>query len=153
MGEAEGARAVRVPSGGARGRGPDATDGGELGGRYAHPGLQERDGVEPLLMGGAQEAQDGAVGESAVPGAVSAPDLAGNHGGADGLLGPPVGCVHARVVQEGEQSVSFVPQVLDKLAVLLDGGIPGEQAVGASLDAAADDAEAVVRELVAAVAE
>lgn len=99
--------------------------------RRSGEGGEVVDGVDAVLVGGAQHAGDAALGGGAVPGAVAAPGLAVHHRGPDGLLAPPVRGVHCRVGQEAEQGVGFVGEVVDELAAFVVGlGLGGEQVWG-----------------------
>ena len=69
----------------------------------------------------------------ALLGAVAAADLAGDDGGADDLLGAPVGGVHGGVAQEGEQRRPFGAEVPGEALDGGDGSRPDElsgEAVG-----------------------
>ena len=97
----------RLPSGGRRqgeGFGHDRFGGAE------HRGEQGA-GVELALAGGAHDAGQDLPGVGSAPGAVAAADLAGDHRGADGVFGPPVGGVEGRVAQEEEHGLEFAGQV------------------------------------------
>ena len=87
--------------------------------RFGHDGFggaqhrgDQRARVEMALAGGAHDTGQHLLGVRPAPGAVAAADLAGDHRGADGLLGPPVGGVDRRVAQEEEHRREFVGQVL-----------------------------------------
>jgi hypothetical protein len=90
---------------------------------------EQLDRVAALLGGGAQHAGEDLPGVSAGPGTVAAPGLAGDHGGADGLLGAPVGGLHAGHPQEGEQVLALGGQVVEESAVGRVAGGPGHQLV------------------------
>ena len=64
------------------------------------------------MAGGTHDAGQHLLGVGPPPGAVAAAHLAGDHRGADGLLGPPVGGFDRRVAQEEEHRREFVGQVL-----------------------------------------
>ena len=69
------------------------------------------DRVEVVLAGSAHDAGEHLPGVGTLAGAIPAAHLADDHGGADGLLGAPVGGVYRRVEQEEEHGVEFGGQV------------------------------------------
>jgi hypothetical protein len=74
----------------------------------AEEAAEEGEGVAVLLRAGAQDGHQDRLGLGAGLGAVSAPNLAVDHGGTDGLLGAPVGRVQTRMLQEGQQLLAVV---------------------------------------------
>ena len=59
--------------------------------------------VELTLLGSAHDAGEDLLRVGAVTGAIATAHLAGYHRGADGLFGAPVGRIHRRVPEKGEQ--------------------------------------------------
>ena len=65
---------------------------------------EQRGEVELPLVSRPNDAGEYLLGVGSVAGAVSAADLAGDDGGADGLFGAPVGRVDGRVPEKGRVS-------------------------------------------------
>jgi hypothetical protein len=82
-----------------------------------------------LLGGGAHHAGEDLPDLGACPGAVAALAVAGDHGGADGLLGAPVGRLHTGQPQEREQVLALGGEVVEQPPVGRVAGGPGHQLV------------------------
>src|SRR5215210_41161 len=97
--------------------GPEAEPSDDAGVRG--PGVvdQEGDGVGTLLVGGAQERHEPALGLGSPVGAVAAPHLAVDDGGPDALLASPVGGVDAVDGEEAQEGGPLVAEMLDQAAV------------------------------------
>jgi len=94
--------------------------------------FEQRDRAGALLAAGADDAHQRLLDLGAVAGAVAAP---GDHGGADRLLGAPVGRRDAGRGQERQQVLALVGQVLEQPAVGLVGRAARQQHVDLALQA------------------
>ena len=98
-------------------------------GRCTDDAREEDEGVTGLLGAGGEEAAEDFLGVSAGRRAVAAEDLAVDHGGANGLLGGPVGGFDVRFIQERQDLVTVPGQVVLKLAVAVMRKMPFEQSI------------------------
>jgi len=64
-------------------------------------------GVPIVLAAGLEETEQDALSVGTGECAISSPDFACDHHGADGLLSAPVGGFQSRTVKKGQDSVSF----------------------------------------------
>jgi hypothetical protein len=88
-----------------------------------------RDGVEPALLKGTQEAHQDRLGLGTATGAISPARLAIDNGGPNRVLSRPIGSFHVLAVQENEQSVAVAPQMLGQAQVAEMGDVAREQVV------------------------
>jgi hypothetical protein len=99
-----------------------------------------------LLPGGAEDTRHDFLRGRALRGAIAAADLAGDDGRPDGLFGLPVGRLDTGAAQAREERGTLGAQVLEEATVRRMGDAAGKEAVGARLEAADGDGQAMPRE-------
>lgn len=82
--------------------------------RGAQQPCQQLDRVALLQASGGHHAGQHLPGLGPLPGGVAAPLLTADHSGTDGVLGAPVGRLHPRPGQEGEQRIPLAAQMVQQ---------------------------------------
>ncbi len=104
-------------------------------GRAEQSDEQRHNGTK-LLAAGLENTEQNALCARSSRGAVAAPHLAGDHHGANGLFGAPVGGFQTRTVQESEQRVALARQMPRQALILRRPAWHREQAIHARFQAA-----------------